>query len=48
MRTSVISKEREFKKKKNELKEIAPDALKPQTEEGAALNPVPSQESLAD
>ena len=34
--------------KKNELKEIAPDALKPQTEEGAALNPVPSHESLAD
>lgn len=49
LRASVQAKDREYKKKKNELKEIAPEALKPEAgEEGASLTPVASHESLPD
>ena len=48
LRASVQAKDREFKKKKNELKEIAPEALKPEAGEGASLTPVASHESLQD
>ena len=48
LRASVQAKDREFKKKKNELKELAPEALKPEAGEGSSLSPAASHESLAD